>query len=101
MASNINMADTASAEEAPNATAVIADEAPHLLVVDDDRRIRTLLSRYLRENGYRISTADNAAAAREKLRGLAFDLIVLDVMMPGESGWSLPEACARTTTSRS
>jgi two-component system, OmpR family, phosphate regulon response regulator OmpR len=62
------------------------DTAPHLLVVDDDRRIRTLLSRYLVENGYRVTTADTAAVARRRLTGLSFDLIVLDLMMPGESG---------------
>ncbi|MFN0264441.1 response regulator [Tepidamorphus sp. 3E244] len=77
-------------------TAAIADEAPHLLVVDDDRRIRTLLSRYLSENGYRITTADNSAAARERLRGLAFDLIILDVMMPGESGMDLARSLRET-----
>jgi len=65
---------------------VLEDTAPHLLVVDDDRRIRTLLSRYLVENGYRVTTADTAAEARRRLEGLAFDLIVLDLMMPGESG---------------
>jgi two-component system, OmpR family, phosphate regulon response regulator OmpR len=62
------------------------DFAPHLLVVDDDRRIRTLLSRYLTEHGYRVTTADCAQAARRRMAGLAFDLIVLDLMMPGESG---------------
>ena len=68
---------------------VPADDAPHLLVVDDDDRIRNLLSRFLSENGYRVSTADNAAEARARLSGLAFDLVVLDVMMPGESGLDL------------
>ena len=61
-------------------------EAPHILVVDDDDRLRTLLSRYLRDNGYLVSTASTAAEARAKLDGMTFDLIVLDVMMPGESG---------------
>ncbi len=55
-----------------------ADDAPHLLVVDDDRRIRDLLSRFLTTEGYRISTADSATEARAKLSGLSFDLIVLD-----------------------
>ncbi len=68
---------------------VPADAAPHLLVVDDDRRIRSLLSTFLQEEGFRVTTADSAASAREKLRGLEFDLIVLDVMMPGESGVDL------------
>jgi len=64
----------------------VNDEAPHLLIVDDDDRIRTLLNRFLTGQGYRVSTADNAAEARARLEGLVFDLIVLDVMMPGESG---------------
>ena len=64
-----------------------ADDAPHLLVVDDDRRIRALLSRFLLAEGYRVSTADNAVDARAKLAGLKFDLLILDVMMPGENGF--------------
>lgn len=63
-----------------------ADDAAHLLVVDDDRRLRKLLARFLGENGYRVSAAESAADARAKLRGIAFDLIILDWMMPGESG---------------
>lgn len=70
----------------------IPDNAHHVLVVDDDLRIRDLLARYLSENGYRVSVAENAVAARAALRGLAFDLIILDVMMPGESGFSLAES---------
>lgn len=69
-----------------------ADDAPHLLVVDDDRRIRDLLSRFLSSEGYRVTTADNAVEARAKLEGLSFDLLVLDVMMPGESGFDLAKA---------
>ncbi len=65
------------------------DNAVHLLVVDDDRRIRDLLSRYLGENGFRVSVAANAAEARGKLNGLEFDLAIVDVMMPGESGIEL------------
>ncbi|HEX2216298.1 MAG TPA: response regulator transcription factor [Xanthobacteraceae bacterium] len=65
------------------------DGAPHLLLVDDDRRIRDLLSRYLAHEGYRVTTADSAATARAKLGGLSFDLLILDVMMPGESGFDL------------
>ena len=65
------------------------DDAIHLLVVDDDRRIRELLSRYLGENGFRVSVAANAAEARAKLSGLEFDLAIVDVMMPGESGIEL------------
>jgi two-component system phosphate regulon response regulator OmpR len=62
---------------------------PHLLVVDDDRRIRDLLSRFLFAEGYRVSTAETAADARAKLEGLRFDLLILDVMMPGETGFEL------------
>lgn len=67
-------------------SAPLPDDAAHLLIVDDDRRIRDLLSRFLLENGYRVSVAGDAAEARAKLKNFAFDLIVLDVMMPGESG---------------
>jgi len=77
--------------------AVLADDAPHLLVVDDDRRIRDLLSRFLSGEGYRVTTADNAQEARAKLDGLSFDLLILDVMMPGESGFDLAKAI-RTTS---
>ncbi|AJY46001.1 response regulator [Martelella endophytica] len=70
------------------------DDAPHLLIVDDDTRIRTLLKRYLGEHGYRVSTAGDAAEARRKLEGLDFDLLVLDVMMPGEDGIELTRSLA-------
>jgi len=72
--------------------ATLPDDAPHLLVVDDDRRIRDLLSRFLAGEGYRVSTAETAADARAKLVGLSFDLLILDVMMPGESGFDLAKA---------
>ncbi|WP_373505593.1 response regulator [Aestuariivirga sp.] len=62
------------------------DDLPHILVVDDDRRIRQLLQTYLLENDFRVSVAASAAEAREKMRGFMFDLLVLDIMMPGESG---------------
>ena len=65
------------------------DDAPHLLVVDDDTRIRTLLKQFLTSNGFRITVAGTAAEARRKLEGLDFDLLILDVMMPGESGVEL------------
>ena len=61
----------------------------HLLVVDDDDRIRGLLKEYLARNGFRVTTAADAAAARRLLSLLDFDLLVLDVMMPGEDGLSL------------
>ena len=75
-----------------SAPGLLPDDAPHLLVVDDDRRIRDLLSRFLSNEGYRISTAETAADARAKLKGLSFDLIVLDVMMPGESGFDFAKS---------
>ncbi len=65
---------------------VASDDLPHVLVVDDDTRLRGLLQKFLSENGFRVSTAKDAADARERLAALAFDLIVLDLMMPGESG---------------
>jgi len=75
-----------------------ADDAPHLLVVDDDRRIRDLLSRFLAAEGYRVTTADNASEARAKLHGLHFDLLILDVMMPGESGFDLAKSLRSTSS---
>jgi two-component system phosphate regulon response regulator OmpR len=64
-------------------------EPAHLLVIDDDSRIRALLARYLTMQGYRITTAANSADAKSRMQSLAFDLLVLDVMMPGGSGISL------------
>jgi len=62
------------------------DDVPHILVVDDDTRLRALLNRYLADNGFRVTAAETAADARARLATMTFDLIVLDVMMPGESG---------------
>jgi len=67
-------------------------DGSHILVVDDDERIRTLLQRYLASNGFRVSVAGNAADARALMKGMAFDLLVLDVMMPGESGFDLTKS---------
>jgi two-component system phosphate regulon response regulator OmpR len=66
--------------------------------VDDDRRIRDLLSRFLTGEGYRVTTADNAKDARAKLTGLSFDMLVLDVMMPGETGFELAKAIRGQST---
>lgn len=66
-------------------------ESPHLLVVDDDERLRALLQRYLSGNGFRVSAAANAAEARALIKSLEFDALVLDVMMPGENGFDLAE----------
>jgi two-component system phosphate regulon response regulator OmpR len=68
---------------------VLPDDAPHLLVVDDDRRIRELLQKFLTGKGFRVTVAADAAEARRRLEGLDFDLLILDVMMPGESGIAL------------
>ena len=72
------------------------DLDPHLLVVDDDERIRSLLKKFLMRNGFLVSTARDAAHARRVLAGLEFDLIVLDVMMPGEDGMALTRALRET-----
>ncbi|MFG6559277.1 response regulator [Sulfitobacter sp. 1A15299] len=72
------------------------DLDPHLLVVDDDERIRSLLKKFLMRNGFLVSTARDAAHARRVLAGLEFDLIVLDVMMPGEDGMALTRSLRET-----
>lgn len=64
-------------------------EDAHILVVDDDRRLRELLRKYLSDNGYLVAAAADAAEARQNMAGLAFDLMILDVMMPGEDGMAL------------
>jgi two-component system, OmpR family, phosphate regulon response regulator OmpR len=70
------------------AAATPADDAAHLLIIDDDRRIRALLSRTLSAEGYRVTTAADATEAMARLKSISFDLIVLDVMMPGEDGFA-------------
>ncbi len=69
--------------------------ARHILVVDDDTRLRALLRKYLVENGFHVTTAHDAADARANLAGFDFDLLVLDVMMPGEDGLELTRAIRR------
>ena len=59
---------------------------PHVLVVDDDRRIRELVSRFLKEHDFMVMTAEDAASARSMIRNFEFDALVVDVMMPGETG---------------
>ena len=66
-----------------------------MLVVDDDDRLRRLLQRYLSENGFRVTSAENAADARAQMRSVHPDLLVLDIMMPGETGLDLTEALRR------
>jgi len=70
-------------------------EDAHILVVDDDARLRALLSRYLMGEGFRVTTAETATDARAKLRAIHPDMLVLDVMMPGESGLTLTESLRR------
>ncbi|WP_416367607.1 response regulator [Tritonibacter mobilis] len=73
-----------------------ANNDPHLLIVDDDERIRDLLKKFLIRAGFLVTAARDAAHARRVLSGLDFDLIVLDVMMPGEDGLSLTAALRET-----
>ena len=67
-------------------------DLPHILIVDDDKRILQLINDYLIKNNFRISTANNALKAREKIENIEFDLIILDIMMPGESGLKLTDS---------
>ena len=64
----------------------LPDDAPHLLIVDDDQKIRELLTNYLVRQGFRVTSAGDTEAARGAMRGLSFDLVLLDVMMPGQTG---------------
>ncbi|MFV2092773.1 MAG: response regulator transcription factor, partial [Hyphomicrobiales bacterium] len=84
-----------SAESAT--TAAPGENAPHILVVDDDNQIRELLIKYLSDHGYRVTPAEDVAQARATLRGFTFDLIVLDVMMPGVSGLEFAEDLRATS----
>ena len=72
------------------------DNLNHILVVDDDDRIRNLLKDFLKDNKFIISTAENAIEAKEKLNSFKFDLIVLDVMMPGQDGYELTKEIKKT-----
>ena len=86
---------TSSLDIAPEVAAEL--EPPHLLVVDDDSRLRSALRRYLQRNGFRVTEAADATDARGKLGAFEFDLIVLDVMMPGESGFALLSELRKTS----
>jgi two-component system, OmpR family, phosphate regulon response regulator OmpR len=70
----------------------------HILIVDDDDRIRSLLKDYLINNGYMVSTAENAEKAKNKLRYFKFDIIILDVMMPGQSGYEFTKEVKKQIT---
>ena len=67
------------------------EESPHILVVDDDARLRQLLHRYLVQNGYLVTMAADAVEAKARAKSMAFDLMVVDIMMPGQDGLSLTE----------
>ena len=73
-------------------------ELPHILVIDDDDRLRELLRKFLSDNGFWVSSAADANDARERLKGLTFDLLVLDRMMPGESGLDFAASLRKTST---
>jgi two-component system phosphate regulon response regulator OmpR len=73
----------------------LPDDAPHVLIVDDDLKIRDLLARYLYSQGFRVTTAGDAEMAQASLRGLDFDIVLLDVMMPGISGIELAREIKR------
>jgi two-component system, OmpR family, phosphate regulon response regulator OmpR len=87
----------AASQAAAGQTTPVADDAPHILVIDDDNRIRTLLSRFLGDRGFRVTIAGDAAEARQHLAGLAFDLLIVDVMMPGEDGMALVKSLRLTS----
>lgn len=88
------MSDGRSGSAAP---VPLADDAAHILLVDDDRRIRDLLSRFLQRNGHRVTVAATAAEAYAHLKSFFFDLLILDVMMPGESGIDLAGTLRKTS----
>src|SRR5271170_6394198 len=73
------------------------EEAAHILVVDDDPRIRQMLTRYFEQEGYRISAAADGAAMRAQLRDNSIDIILLDVVMPGEDGLTLAREVRATS----
>src|SRR4051812_44292382 len=73
-------------------------DSPHILVVDDDARLRELLRKFLSDRGFRVTTAAHSAEAEAKLGSMEFDLLVLDVMMPGESGVDLTRRLRQTGT---
>ncbi|KQP61554.1 MULTISPECIES: response regulator [unclassified Methylobacterium] len=79
------------------ARADLPDHAAHILVVDDDRRVRELLTRFLFEQGFRVTAAETVADARAKSQSLVFDALVLDVMMPGETGFDYARQVRETS----
>jgi two-component system phosphate regulon response regulator OmpR len=71
--------------------ALAGSDTPHVLVVDDDERIRSLLARYLRDNGFLATAVENAKAADSIIKQIEFDALVIDIMMPGEDGISMTQ----------
>ena len=71
-------------------------DSPHILLIDDDIRLRELLHKYLSENNFRVTAADNAIVAREQMKRVFFDLLVLDLMMPGENGLEFAKSIRST-----
>ena len=92
MTQSVELIANTAVTKSAGAEGCLPDDAPHLLVVDDDRRIRELIKRYLTEHGFRVTLAADAAEARNHLGGLEFDLLIVDVMMPGETGISLTKS---------
>ncbi|WP_336279482.1 response regulator transcription factor [Bartonella sp. CB175] len=74
----------------------LCDDAPHLLVIDDDTRIRNLLFQFLVKNGFRVSVSASADEAKRQLSSLDFDLLIIDVMMPGENGIDFTHSLRQT-----
>jgi len=95
MATTQDLRGETGGPSAPAATP--KDDAPHVLLIDDDRRIRQLLGRYLLEHGYRVTMAESAFVAEAQMQGLAFDLLILDVMMPGRSGFEFAAMLRQTS----
>ncbi|WP_349367536.1 response regulator transcription factor [Salinarimonas sp.] len=91
------MSETAAVAPGAGETRIeVPDHAPHVLVVDDDRRLRDLIAKYLGENGFRVTAAASAAEARAKSEHFVFDALVLDVMMPGETGFDYARSVRET-----
>ena len=88
---------TKTSAQALASAKALADDAPHVLVVDDDRRLRELLARFLGDHGYRISVARDTTDARAALSVMQFDGVILEVMMPGENGFDFAKSL-RTTS---
>lgn len=85
------------ASASPRPRAELPDHAPHVLVVDDDRRVRELLTRFLTEQGFRVTAAADVPEARARSQAFVFDALVLDVMMPGESGFDYAREVRQTS----